>query len=120
MKLLSTFVTACLLAATAGAQELWVDPAGGSDTNPGTATQPLKTLTQAIVLAGPWSGLEWEARRVERARQIWKGLPASSPASDAMAYLLDDKQNGISYFLMSSMLCIFSAFAMSYYYVIII
>lgn len=37
----------------AAQQELWVDPVGGSDANPGSFTQPLHTLAFAVGLAGP-------------------------------------------------------------------
>lgn len=46
-------ILACTLAtAVTAQQELWVEPAAGLDTNPGTYTQPLRTLTTAVGLAG--------------------------------------------------------------------
>lgn len=35
------------------AQEIWVDPVAGSDSNPGTFTLPMQTLTNAVTVAGP-------------------------------------------------------------------
>lgn len=43
---------ALLAVAASAQQELWVEPAIGLDTNPGTYDQPLRTLTTAVALAG--------------------------------------------------------------------
>jgi len=48
----------CSLAATAAAQEIWVDPLNGVDTDPGTYNQPLRRLTAALGLAGPGAKIQ--------------------------------------------------------------
>lgn len=48
-------LAAVLLAGSLAAQDLFVDATTGNDTNPGTAAQPVKSITKAVALAGPGS-----------------------------------------------------------------
>lgn len=50
---LSSALAVVSLLAAAPAQEIWIDPVNGSDSNPGTHSQPMQTLTNAVTVAGP-------------------------------------------------------------------
>ena len=52
-RLLAVVLAALAAAPCALAQTYYVDPAGGNDGNPGTTTQPFKTLTHAVSVAAP-------------------------------------------------------------------
>ena len=52
MRTLVASLLAGLFTVAVPAQDVWVDPINGVDTNPGTAAFPVKTLTQAHGMAG--------------------------------------------------------------------
>lgn len=50
---LASLVTAALVSSLVAQQEIWVDPLLGSNANPGSYTQPMRSLTAAVAAAGP-------------------------------------------------------------------
>lgn len=78
---------ALLLAACAGpapAPSLHVNPVSGSDANPGTLAEPLKTLTHALTLAGPGHTIHLATGTYDEASgEVWPTFAGLPPAAAA-------------------------------------